>query len=452
MQFELNKEYIQEVQASLKDSHDAPVLKELNQLHPADIAELISELEENEVNILFSTLEDEIATLVLVELEEDTRQKLMESLAPKEIADKLISNMDSDDAVDIVAELPDKKKDDVISAINDIEQASIIVDLLSYPEDSAGGLMAKELIKVRKDWTPLKCIREMRKQAEDIENVYTVYVVDERDKLLGTLSLKRLLLADTKDKVEDLYFKDVLSVKAYERSEEIASIMRKYDLVVLPVVDELDRLIGRITIDDVVDVIQEEAEKDYQMASGLSTSVDSADSVRTLTRARLPWLLVGLLGGILGAMVINQYEDQLGLYPEMALFIPLIAAMGGNVGVQSSAIIVQGLANNSLGFDSMSYKLGKEFLVALLNGLVCSILILLYTIIFKDSIDLAATVSVALVLVIIFAGLFGTLVPLMLDKYNIDPALATGPFITTMNDIVGLFIYFGIGHLMYGMF
>ena len=250
-------------------------------------------------------------------------------------------------------------------------------------------------------------------------------------------------------RLKTLYFEDVLSVKAYEKSEEIAAIMEKYDLVVLPVVDELNRLIGRITIDDIVDVIKEEADKDYQLASGITQNVDSGDSVRVLTRARLPWLLVGLLGGILGALVINQYEDQLQIYPEMALFIPLIAAMGGNVGVQSSAIIVQGLANNSLGFDSLFVRLGKEFLVAVLNGIVCSSLILVYALFYKDSYDLAATVSVALILVILFAGLFGTFVPLMLDKYKIDPALATGPFITTMNDIVGLFIYFGVGHLMY---
>jgi len=292
-------------------------------------------------------------------------------------------------------------------------------------------------------------LREMRKQAEDIEDVYTIYVVDNQDKLIGTLSLKKLLLAPGGATVKDLYFKEIRSVKAYEKSDEIASIMEKYDLVVLPVVDELNRLIGRITIDDIVDVIKEEADKDYQMASGISESVDSTDSVKVLTRARLPWLLVGLLGGVLGALVIGQYEDTLQIYPEMALFIPLIAAMGGNVGVQSSAIIVQGLANNSLGFDNLFQRLRKEFLVALLNGVVCSILIFAYTILYKDSNELAATVSVALVLVIIFAGLFGTFVPLMLDKYKIDPALATGPFITTMNDIVGLFIYFGIGHLMY---
>ena len=449
MQFELTKEYISELKDCLHGDLKADLLHEMNKLHTADIADISDELTAEEVALLYQCLDDEIATDVLIELEEDVRERLLRNLTPKEIAENFIDNMDSDDAADIMAELSDEKKDEVISAITDSDLASDIVDLLLYPEDSAGGLMAKELIKVRIDWTLIKCLREMRKQATDIENVYTIYVVDNQEKLIGTLSLKKLLLAPDGSTVKDLYFEDVRSVKAYEMSDQIASIMEKYDLVVLPVVDELNRLIGRITIDDIVDVIKEEADKDYQMASGISESVDSSDSVRVLTRARLPWLLVGLLGGVLGALVIGQYEDTLQIYPEMALFIPLIAAMGGNVGVQSSAIIVQGLANNSLGFSNLFQRLGKEFLVALLNGLVCSILIFIYTIIFKDSNELAATVSIALVLVIIFAGLFGTFVPLMLDKYEIDPALATGPFITTMNDIVGLFIYFGIGHLMY---
>ena len=449
MQFELTKEYISELKDCLEGDLTADLLHEVNQLHPADIADISDELTPEEVVLLYQCLDDEVATDVLIELEEDVREKLLRNLSAKEIAESFIDNMDSDDAADIMAELSDEKKDEVISAITDSELASDIVDLLHYPEDSAGGLMAKELIKVRVNWTLIQCLREMRKQAEDIEDVYTIYVIDDQNKLVGTLSLKKLLLAPNGATVKDLYFDEVRSVKAYEMSDEIASIMEKYDLVVLPVVDELNRLIGRITIDDVVDVIKEEAEKDYQMASGLSESVDSTDSVKVLTRARLPWLLVGLLGGIFGALVINQYEDTLQIYPEMALFIPLIAAMGGNVGVQSSAIIVQGLANNSLGFDNLLQRLGKELLVALVNGLVCSVLILAYTIIYKDNNALAATVSVALVLVIVFAGLFGTFVPLMLDKYKIDPALATGPFITTMNDIVGLFIYFGIGHLMY---
>lgn len=449
MQFELTKEYITDLKSCLKDNLDSDLLKEINTLHPADIADISDELSPEEVFQLYQCLDESVAPDVLIELEEDVREKLLSNLSPKEIAENFIDNMDSDDAADIMAELSDEKKDEVISAISDAEQASDIVDLLHYPEDSAGGLMAKELIKVRIDWSLIKCLREMRKQAADIENVYTIYVIDKQDKLVGTLSLKKLLLAPDGSTVKDLYYEEVLAAKAYEKSDEIASMMEKYDLVVLPVVDELYRLIGRITIDDVVDIIKEEADKDYQMASGISESVDSTDSVRVLTRARLPWLLVGLMGGIFGALVISQYEDTLQIYPEMALFIPLIAAMGGNVGVQSSAIIVQGLANNSLGFGNLFQRLGKEFLVASVNGIVCSIIILIYTILYKDSYELAATVSTALILVIIFAGLFGTFVPLMLNKYKIDPALATGPFITTMNDIVGLFIYFGIGHLMY---
>ncbi|MEQ8909004.1 MAG: magnesium transporter [Vicingaceae bacterium] len=452
MAFELTKEYIEQVKAALEADQKSDFLGAINELHPADIAEVFDNISADEGALLYPYLDREIASDVLIEMEEDVRENFLASLDPEEIARSFIENMDSDDAADMLQELPDRKKDDVISNIDDAEQASDIVDLLHYPEDSAGGLMAKELIKVNVGWSIMKCVREMRKQAEDIQNVYTIYVVDDRDKLVGTLSLKRLLLAPTESKVKDLFYQDVLSVKAYEKSDEVAAIMEKYDLVALPVVDELDRLIGRITIDDIVDVIKEEADKDYQMASGITESVDSMDSVRVLTRARLPWLLVGLLGGIFGALVISQYEGQLEIHPEMALFIPLIAAMGGNVGVQSSAIIVQGLANNSLGFDGLFARLGKEFLVAILNGLVCSALILVYTLVFEDSLSLAASVSVALILVIIFAGLFGTFVPLMLDKYKIDPALATGPFITTMNDIVGLFIYFGIGHLMYNLF
>ena len=451
MQFEITKEYLEAIRDSLDSGENTAILEQINDLHPADIAEIFDEVNSEQAEKLYPYLNEENASDVLIELEDDVRERLLETLEASEIAEKFIDNMESDDAADIMAELPDEKKDDVISLIKDAEQASDIVDLLNYDEDSAGGLMAKELIKVEMDWTIPRCVKEMRKQAEDIDDVYTIYVVDSKEKLIGTLSLKRLLLAPARSTIEDLYNDDVRSVKAYEDAETVANIMEKYDLVVLPVIDKLDRLIGRITIDDVVDVIKEEADKDYQMASGISESVDSSDSVRVLTRARLPWLLVGLLGGIFGALVINQYEDQLQIYPEMALFIPLIAAMGGNVGVQSSAIIVQGLANNSLGFDGLWKRLGKEFLVALLNGFVCSVLILIYTIVVKDSYDLAATVSTALILVIVFAGLFGTFVPLMLDKYKIDPALATGPFITTMNDIVGLFIYFGIGHVMYNI-
>ena len=324
-----------------------------------------------------------------------------------------------------------------------------IVDLLHYEEGTAGALMAKELIKVNLNWTVSTAVKEMRKQAESIDHVYTVYVVNEEDQLIGRLPIKRLLLTPLKTKIADIYDPKIKSVGVEEDQEEIASMMEKYDLVALPVVDELDRLLGRITIDDVVDVIREEAEKDYALASGISGDVDTSDNVFRLTRARLPWLLIGLLGGILGARVIELYEGDLQLYPEMAFFIPLIAAMGGNAGVQSSAIIVQGLANKSMGVSGILPKLAKEFLVGLLNGVVCAGLIFLYNVFLGDSMNLSYTVSVALFSVILIATLFGTFVPLILDKYNIDPALATGPFITTVNDVLGLFIYFLIGHLLY---
>jgi magnesium transporter len=311
--------------------------------------------------------------------------------------------------------------------------------------------MGKEMVSVYEHLSVTESILELRKQAEDIENVYTVYVTDEKDRLKGRLALKKMLVAPTSAKIKDVYVSDIHWVKAGDTTEEVASIMEKYDLVALPVVDNLHRLIGRITIDDVVDVIKEEADRDYQMASGISEDVESTDSVWVLTRARLPWLILGLIGGIFGARVIGLYEADIQLYPEMAFFIPLVAAMGGNVGVQSSAIIVQGLANNTMGMSGILPRLLKEFSVALLNATACAIIVLGYNIIFGDSLNLAYTVSLALLAVIVIAALFGTLIPLTLDKYKIDPALATGPFITTVNDILGLFIYFMIGRLMYGM-
>lgn len=311
--------------------------------------------------------------------------------------------------------------------------------------------MAKELIKVNVNWTAATAVTEMRKQAEEVETVYTIYVVDDDDKLLGILSVKRLLFAteNPSTTIREIFRDKVRSVEANASAEDAANSMQKYDLVVLPVVDEEGKLLGRITIDDALDVITEEADKDYAMASGISEKVESSDKVWVLSRARLPWLLIGMLGGILGAQVLGIFEPQIAAYPAMALFIPLIAAMGGNVGVQSSAIVVQGLANKTMGIESMGRKLGKEMMVALLNGVICAIIILGYTVATGEPIMLCITVSVALISVIMFAGLFGTFVPLALDKRNVDPALATGPFITTMNDVCGILIYFWIGWIIY---
>tara|TARA_B100000683_G_scaffold116129_1_gene114122 strand:- start:1677 stop:3026 length:1350 start_codon:yes stop_codon:yes gene_type:complete len=445
MKFELTKEFLQEIIDKI-DRQEFELLKtELSELHNVDIAELIEELDDKYGKILFELFEDETSAEILVELDEESRETVLEDLSSQEIAEDLIEKLDSDDAADIIADLPSEKKVEVLSHIEDIEHASDIVDLLSYPENTAGGLMAKELIKVNEKWAVLRCVREMRKQAEEVDKVYTIYVVDDDDVLLGTLSLKKLLLSPEKTFIKNIYNEKVFSVKANSDDEEVANIMEKYDLIVLPVVDDLNRLIGRITIDDVVDVMKEEAMEDYNKASGISEQVDASDNIITLTRARLPWLLIGLIGGIMGAEVIGIFDIENNI--ELAFFTPLIAAMGGNVGVQSAAIIVQGLASNNLGMDSLAQRLIKELGVALLNGIICSGLIMIITSLIGYPNSISFTVSISLMAVIIFAALFGTFIPLVLDKYKIDPALATGPFITTVNDVLGLFIYFMIGKL-----
>ncbi|MCB0395075.1 MAG: magnesium transporter [Flavobacteriales bacterium] len=450
MAFELTKDLISGIKEAIKQ-HDTVALNSLTEhLHPADIAEIVDELEVDQVKVLYQSLEKGKVAEVIIEMDEDEREELLENFTSREIAEDVIENLESDDAADLMALLPEDKKQEVLTHMEDIEQASDIVHLMGYDEDSAGGLMAKELIKARTTWDIHTCIDELRKQAEEVDDVYAVYVVDDEDRLVGLLPLKNMLVHPTITKVANAYDEDVISVSADTPGEEVAVIMKKYDLVVLPVVDDHKRLIGRITIDDVVDVMQEEADRDYQLASGISGNVEQRDRVWVLSRARLPWLLIGLLGGLLGAQVISSHEQQLQINPSMAFFIPLIAAMGGNVGVQSSAIIVQGLANKSLEFNNIFSKVMKELSVSLINGAICSAVLLIYNWIFNNDLMLSFTVSSALMTVIIFASIFGTLIPLMLHRYKIDPALATGPFITTTNDVLGLLVYFTIGHMIYG--
>ncbi len=452
VQFELTKRYIEELKDLIQAGEEKKVLQLIGDLHAADIAEIYDEINIGEAKFLFLLLDGEMAADVLAELDEDDREKFLKVLPSDVIARQFIEKMDSDDAADVIADLSEKRKKEVLLHIDDVDQAGEIVELLAYDEDTAGGLMAKELIKVNENWTILTCLKEMSKQAAGVDEVYYVYVVNDNDILKGTVSLKRMLLSQNRSKIKDISNTDVISVKTDTPSEEVANIMKKYDLVALPVINSIGRLLGRITIDDVVDVIKEEAEKDYQMASGISEDVESTDNVWLLTRARIPWLLIGLLGGVLVAKVIGLYEIDLGMYPEMAFFIPLIAAMGGNVGVQSSAIIVQGLANNTLGIESTFTKLMKELTVAGINGITLAGLIFLYNVLATDSFALTLTVSIALFSVIIFASFFGTFIPLLLNRIKVDPALATGPFITTLNDIMGLFIYLMIGRILYGVF
>jgi len=450
MKFELTREYLDELRQAIDAKDKKKTIAMLQDFHPADIVEVYEELDIEEAQFVFVLLEPTLAADVLVELEEDDRERLLANVPGDVLARKFIDRMDSDDAADIIAELPESLKAEVLSNIADREHAGDIADLLAYDEDSAGGLMAKEMITVNENWTTSTCLRELRIQAQDIDEIYFVYVTDDEGLLKGTLSLKKLVLTQN-EYIKEIYDKDIISVTVDTDAEEVANIMGKYDLVAIPVIDSIGRLKGRITIDDVVDVIREEAERDYQMASGISSDVEASDSIFQLLKARLPWLMIGMIGGIFGAKVIENYEQQLALYPEMAFFIPLIAAMGGNVGIQSSAIVVQALASNSMGIESNLKKLLKELGVALLNGLSLSAILLAYNLFDSNSLPLTITVSSALLVVIIFASIFGTFVPLGLNRLKIDPALATGPFITTVNDIAGLLLYFIIGHMFYTM-
>jgi magnesium transporter len=447
MQFSLSKELLSELREWIADGKDTAIAQAIFDAHPADIAELINELKRDEAVYVYRLLDEEKAADVMLELDDDVREKLLSSLTSREIAEELIENIDSDDAADVIAELPEQKQEEVIALLEDEEQASDIIDLMTYAEGTAGAIMGTELIRVNQNWTVTQAIREMRKQAEDLDNIYTIYVVDDSEVLLGTLSVKYMLfnLSSLRTTIKDLYKQSkVRTVNVSAPLEEVAKIMEKYDLVVLPVVNDQDILLGRITIDDVVDIIKEEADKDYQMASGISEDVEHSDSVRTLTRARLPWLLIGMAGGMISANIIGVFD--ISENPGMAVFMPLIAAMGGNVGVQSAALVVKALANQSALDETLWQKLWKELRVGLINGVVCSAIILGVSLLFHMDLTLCITASIALFFVILFASFFGTWIPMTLNRFKIDPALATGPFVTTLNDIFGLIIYFSIGH------
>ncbi|MFT6717954.1 MAG: magnesium transporter [Sphingobacteriales bacterium] len=426
---------------------------EIFDYHPADVADSLKRLHLDQISLVIKILTNEFSGEVILEFDEDLRDDILGRLSSKEIAEEVIEHIDTDDAADVLNDLSQERQEEIIGFLENAEHATDLIDLLNYEMDTAGGLMAKEMIRVNINWNVNKAIREMRRQAEEVDEVFTIYVVDDKNVLLGTLSLKKLLLTQSvRTPISKIFSeKDLITVLDTESSDEVAAVMEKYDLVALPVVDVNNVLLGRITIDDVVDVIKEEAEKDYQMASGISESVESTDGVWVLTRARLPWLLIGLVGGILVSRVIAMYEDQLQVNPTLAFFIPLIAAMGGNVGVQSSAIVVQGLANKTLDYNGIFGRLGKELLVALVNATICAVVLLAYVLVFNSEAALSYTVSISLFTVIIIAALFGTTIPLLLNKYKFDPALATGPFITTANDVIGLFVYFIVARFMYGL-
>ena len=449
---EYTDEYLEHIRSIIKSDNAEQARAELETLHPADIAELYQNLELDEAEYLYRLLDEDTAADVLMELDEDDRRKLLEAMPAEQIA-KQIDHLETDDAVDLIQQLDEDDRDEILSRIDDVEQAGDIIDLLKYDEDTAGGLMGTEMLVVNENWSMPECIKQMRLQAEDMDEIYYVYVVDDDDKLRGILPLKKMITHPSVSKIKHVMEPDPVSVKVDTPIDEVALDFEKYDLVAMPVIDSIGRLLGRITVDDVMDEVRESSERDYQLASGLSSDVDADDSIFAQTKARIPWLLVGVVSGILASLILGTFEAKLQAVTALALFIPIIGGTGGNVGVQASAIVVQSLANGSLEVGEFTRQLGKEILIGLLNATVISGVILIYNLIVLPG-DLAVTLSVAvsLFIVVMFASILGTVVPLTLERLHINPALATGPFIQISNDLVGLLIYVWIATFFLGVF
>ena len=443
-QFLLDKDNLTLINLLVESREGKKLIAKLAEVHHADIAEILETLSIDDAVYLIKLLDSDITAEALAEIDEDIREKILIQLSAKEIAEE-IEELDSDDAADLIAELPEERQEKVMSEISDREYLKDIRELLSYEENTAGALMAKELVKVQEDLSILKCLNAMRAQAEYVTRVHSIYVVNGKNKLLGRLSLKDLLTANSKAKVKDIYIPKVDFVDVYEDVEEVAKIMSKYDLEAIPVVNDKNELLGRITIDDIVDVIKEEADKDYQLAAGISNDVEADDTIFELSKARLPWLFLGLLGGLGSVFILKDFEAIMTQPRVRSLFFytPLIAAMAGNVGVQSSAIIVQGLANDVVK-GSLINRLVKEVGLSLINGFFLAVVLIIFGWIMGQELVLSLTVAGSMMGVIIVAALIGTFVPIILNKKGIDPAIATGPFITTSNDIFGIYLFFYI--------
>lgn len=448
IQFQLTEEILEHVEILIAENKDKELHDYLSEFHYADIAEILDELNFEEATYVIKLLDSDTTSDILMEIDEDLREKVLDNLSAKEIAEE-ITELDTDDAADMIAELPIERQEEVIREILDQEHKAEIQELLAYDEDTAGGLMAKELVKVYETWTVAGCLRKIRAQAKYVTRVHSIYVVDKADRLIGRLSLKDLITARSEQKIAEIYISNVDAVNVHEDAEGVARVMQKYDLEAIPVVDDNQILLGRITIDDIVDVIREEADKDYQLAAGISQDVEADDSILQLTRARLPWLVLGLFGGLGSVFIMSSFEEVMVIAPSLFFYTPLIAAMAGNVGVQSSAIIVQGLANDNVK-GSLLGRLLKEIILALINGCAVAILVVLFGFIIQQEVNESLAIATSMVSVIIVAAVIGTFIPIILSKRGIDPAIATGPFITTSNDILGIFLFFHIAGAIMG--
>ena len=438
----MTKEFINHIKELIEQKDSVLLQEAVSKLHPADIAEICIELTTEQARFLYRQLDNETAADALIEMDEDLRNDLLEELPSEAIARRFVNYMDTDDAVEIIRDMDEEKQEEVLSNIQDIELAGDIVDLLQYDEDTAGGLMSTEMVVVNGNWSMPECLKEMRQQAEELDDIYYIYVVDDDERLCGLFPLKKMITSPSVSKVKHVMDTKIISVDVDTPIDEVTMLIEKYNLVAIPVVDKINRLVGQITVDDIMDEVREQTEHDQQLTAGLTQDVETSDSVFVQTKARLPWLIIGMLGGIGSSLLLNCFTNTLGSHPEMALFIPLLAGMGGNVGTQSSAIAVQGLANNSLNPQHIFKHILKEMVVALINATILSLMVYMYNFFVYGPTDIVSlSVPLSLFVVVLFASGFGTLIPMVLERMNINPAVATGPFIQIINDLSGMTFY-----------
>ena len=438
----MTQEFINHIKDLIEKKDSVMLQDAVSKLHPADIAEICLELTTEQARFLYRQLDNETAADALIEMDEDLRNDLLEELPSEAIAKRFVNYMDTDDAVEIIRDMDEEKQEEVLSNIQDIELAGDIVDLLQYDEDTAGGLMSTEMVVVNGNWSMPECLKEMRQQAEELDDIYYIYVVDEDERLCGLFPLKKMITSPSVSKVKHVMDTKIISVDVDTPIDEVTMLIEKYNLVAIPVVDKINRLVGQITVDDIMDEVREQTEHDQQLTAGLTQDVETSDNVFVQTKARLPWLIIGMLGGIGSSILLNSFTKTLGSHPEMALFIPLLAGMGGNVGTQSSAIAVQGLANNSLNPKHIFRHILKEMVVAIINATILSLMVYLYNFFIYGAFDIVTlAVPLSLFVVVLFASSFGTLIPMVLERININPAVATGPFIQIINDLSGMTFY-----------
>ena len=440
---QVDSELLDNISDLIEDQSSENILTIFTDLHSADIAEIINHLKYDEAFYSFGLLDTETASEVILELDENLRERILKNIDPAIITD-IIDELDTDDATDIVGDLPEDVAEHVLDNI-DKEDSDDVKELLKYAEDSAGGIMTSDYVFVHDTANVKDAIEVVRLNSQELDHIYYIYVLGKDNVLKGVISLKSLLVHPLDTIVTSIMEEDLIYVKPEDDQEEVANIIEKYDLVSIPVVDDLKRMIGRITIDDIVDVIHEEASEDIQKIAGLSDEQETSDSIFRISRIRLPWLMIGLLGEMGSAVVLSSFQASIEKILIASFFIPVVMAMGGSSGTQAAIVMVRGLSTGDIWMNRIFITLGKEFGVALINGIACATVLLGSTyFFFHSSFGFSVVLSVSLVIIMIFATMLGSTIPLVLKKANIDPAVATGPFVTTMNDIFGLIIYLSL--------